>query len=304
MKKRIKYYIQGISCCLFLVAFLSCSLVAHAEEDVDQNLKFNSVVEIERYEVEGGHIEAGKETNITLTLHNANKRSQANSLAVIITSDSGMVYPSYGNDNQFFVGTLEAGESTDLIIPVVINSKLTGDYVDLICELVYECGGNIIRNTSTIVMPTQNNSSLVVNSLSVSAHATVNGKSLLSVNYTNSGIDSIKDAAIEISGNVSDSTQLIDLGTIAAGKSDIKDCNIIFVQPGEQDIVIKLKYTDVNGTYRETDLGTYRVNVTEELESVAESNEENSSLVLAGRIIALVASIFATITVFVYLKKR
>ena len=99
-------------------------------------------------------------------------------------------------------------------------------------------------------------------------------------------------------------TKAISLDAISAGKSYIKDCNIIFTESGEQTISIALKYTDTNGEEILEKLGSYTVSVDVASSNSALTNNTNDSLVLLGRIIAFIALIGVVITVFMYFKKK
>lgn len=304
MKNKKCFSIICANCLLILLlALTNTGFVSFAAEE-EKPVTFNSVVEIESYEIEGGYIEAGKINNIKLTLVNANTYTAANNLVIIVNSNSGMIYPTYGNDNQYYIGKLEAGKKTELEVPMIANSNLTGDYIDLSCNMIYESAGNRINNTSTMVLPTQNISNIVVSSIDVSAHGTLNGKSLLSISYANNSAGNINDAVLRVDGNVSDTTKDIELGTIIAGKSYTKDCNVIFTESGAQTISIKLIYTDINGQSIESDLGTFNVTVGEESGSVLDSKADDPLLIWGGRAIAFVALIAAAVVTFIYIKKR
>ena len=305
-KKKINQFIAvSISCFLAMfIFFINTSVTAFAVENNEKPFSYNSVVEVESYEVEGGYIQAGKENIIKLKIKNANKISAANSLVAVVSSTSGMVFPAYGIDNQFFIGTLEGGASTTIEVPVVTTSQLTGEYVDLTCSLIYEIGGNKITNASNMALPTQNISAVAVSAVDVSTHASLNGKSLLSITYSNNSAENINDAVLSVEGNVSETTRIIDLGSIVAGKSYTKDCYVIFTETGEQTITINLKYTNGNGDYLETELGSFKVNVEEMNSSDSSETTGNPMLAMIGRIITLVALAVAVIIALVYYKKR
>ena len=297
---KMKLYLSFliVVCCIIKMSFTSFA------DEVNSDFTYNSVVEVESYYIEEGYIEAGKEATINMTVHNANKYSTVNSLVAIFSSESGMIYPTYGNDNEIVLGKLEPNESTTVSFPVVVNSEFTGDQIDFSCEFVYETSGKLITNSSTMMLPSQTKSSITVNSVDVSAHAYLNSKSLLSVNYTNNSEVNINDAVLVVNGAVGESSQNIELGTVLAGKSYIKDYNIVFVQPGVQTIEIKFRYTNVDGKPMELELGTYDINVDEEKYSEFSVKNENTTLSWIGNMIAVVSGLCVAIVVAVYIKKR
>lgn len=283
---------------------MNLELQSYAAED-NSALNFNSIVEVESYSIEERYIEAGKEANIILTIHNANKYSAANNMLLIVSSDSKMIYPTYGNDNQFVIGTLEANETRSVSIPVIISPSFAGEYIDLNCKLMYESGGRQISNESTIVLPTKGKDLIEVNLIDVNSNAVVNAESPLSISYFNRSEYNIDDALLIIDGNVDDSTSSIDLGLLAAGKSYSKDFNITFTELGEQSIKIYLKYNDNNGEMVQSDLGTFSVSVTDN--SDLSPNEADSNvvfLILCGRLIAVIALIVVGYMIYKYIKRN
>ena len=215
-----------------------------------------------------------------------------------------MVYPKYGDDNQFYVGKLGAGKTTTLAIPIAVASSFSADYVDFNCNMSYVIGNMKMTNSSTMTLPGISAEVVSVNSVEVSAHAVKNNQSLLSISYSNNGVDNINDAVVVVDGNVSESTKEIDLGTVAAGKAYSKDCNIIYTESGEQTITVMLKYTDVNGEQVQSDLGTFRVTVAEENASTIIEKEQNPYLVRIGRGISAIALIMAVLISFMYVRKH
>ncbi len=302
---KIKEKIISIVSCLLVIGFvfISTSLRTYAIEIGEDN-SFNSIVVVESYTVEAGYIEAGKEANVSLTIRNANRNTEAGNLVVTVSSNSGMVYPKYGDDNQFYVGNLGAGKTATVTIPIVVASTFVGDYVDFNCNLTYVIGNKKITNSSTMILPGLSSEVIAVNTLEVSAHAVKNNQSLLSISYSNKGADNINDAVVVVDGNVSESTKEIDLGTVVAGKAYNKDCNIIYTESGEQTVTVTLKYTDVDGEQVQSDLGTFRVTVAEENASTIIEKEKNPYLVWMGRGISAVALIMAAVVSFLYVKKH
>lgn len=172
------------------------------------------------------------------------------------------------------------------------------------CFILYETNGIKTSNTASMILPTQNSNTIAVSSVDVSFHATVNGKSLLSISYENKGTKNIDDAVVNVIGNVSESTQSIELGTVAAEKSYTKYYNVIFAEAGNQTISLVLSYTDINGQHVDTNLGSFKVSVDEENNTSAVKFTESSLLKWSGKIITLIALVCAAIAAFMYIMKR
>lgn len=262
-----------------------------------------AIVEVEDYTVEGGILEAGKEITINLTLHNTSRNVAATSVMMTLTSNSGMIYPVYGNSNQIYVGSIGAGASEVVSVPVSISEQFTGDMADLTCQFDYESSGNRMNNMASIVIPTSGGNTIGVKSIDVTTHAIVNGKSLLSFNYVNLSNKNITDAVLTIEGNVSSNSKKIKLDTIYAGKSYAHDYYVTFTKAGNQEINVKLSYTDVDGEAVETDLGNYSVTVSQESAGTA-TVVPSKILTWVGRAIAAIAGLAVVFVVVVYIKKR
>ncbi len=305
VKGRINRLITiSIFCILMAFVFYANCLTVIAVESETTPVSYNSVIEVESYEVEDGYIQPGKDNTIKLTIKNANKHSAAHGLVAVVSSSSGKIYPQYGIDNQFYVGTLEGGATTTIDIPVMVVSGFTDVYVDFTCNLTYEIGGIKTTNSSTMVLPTQNMSAVVINSIDVNTHASINGKSLLSIDYSNNSSENAIDAMLLVDGNVSDSTRIIDLGSVISGKSYTKDCFIVFTEAGEQTIKINLKYTNKDGEHIEHELGSYIVRVDENVDSGVNEKYVSPVLIVAGRILSLLALVIAGIITFAFMKNR
>ena len=262
-----------------------------------------AIVEVESYTIDGGMLEAGKDVTVNLNLHNTSDSSSATSIIMTMSSASGMIYPVYGTDNQIYVGTIGAAETKTISIPVTVSSFFRGDSVDITCQFDYITSNNKMGNTSTIVIPASGGTTLGVKSIDLSSHAIVNGKSLLSFRYANNSEVNITDAKLVIDGNVSKSGKTIKLDTAYAGKSYNKDFYVTFVEAGDQEISVKLEYTDVDGSEVSTDLGTYRILVSKETEEDVVVTP-NRMLSLAGKAVGVLVLLGAACVTIIYVKKH
>lgn len=314
MKKTL-FAIKSVVCCLVAMTFifLNAGSVAFATEDAEtvvapvtpqQSTSNIALVEISGYEIVDGIIEAGRDVTVNVYLHNASTTTNAHNVTVSFSSASGMVYPSYGNDNQVYVGTIGPDNTRTAAIPLSINPDFNGSGIDITCSIMFESRGDRLSNSSSFVLPTYNGSSLLIRSIDVSPKAIVYGKSLLSVNYINNSADAINDAKLTITGNIDDESREIDLGAISPGKSYLKDFYITFVQAGKQGIDITLSYTDTNGQIVRTDIGSYSVSIEEDGDYDSLDDNSNRITLWIGRIVSLIALVAAFVSIFRYIKKR
>lgn len=309
MKKTISLF-KTLMLSLFTICFVMANLatVAKAAETdttavADTGLS-TAVIEVESYTIEGGLLEAGKDITVNLTLHNLSSKAGATNVMITTSSASGMIYPVYGKDNQVFVGTIPAGGTQVVEIPLSISPKFNADYVDFTCKFDYQTGGTKASNTSTMMIPTSGGSTVNVKSVSLSSRASVNAKTLLSISYSNNSDTNISDARLLIDGKVSTDSQFIKLGTIRAGKNYSEDLHVTFTEEGSQEISIKLAYTDVTGETVEIDLGNHVVSVGEELATTKNGYGYNRTLALVGKLVAAVALLIAAVCTLFYFKKK
>ncbi len=301
MKKNISI-IKTIAVCLFMVSciFVNDCFISNASQVGGADA---AVVEVEGYSVEGGMLASGKEITLKITLHNTSSTYNANNIVMTYSNESGMLYPGYGEDNQLFIGTLTPGDSETYSVPMIVASAFKGDSVDLTCQFAYETGGQVVANSSTIVIPKSGGSTIGVKSVNLSSHAIVNGKSLLSLSYVNQSGSNISDAYLIIDGNVSKTSKRINLDTIYSGKSYTQDFYVTFTKPGNQDVSITLVYSDLSGEEVKTDLGTFGVTVSKENAQSKDNSTVEKVLLWAGRGVALLAGVAVLIVIFNYIKK-
>lgn len=292
--------INAVCLLVLMIGVLNFSVVAHAT-DVEGTIA--AVVVIEDYSVEGGPLEAGKDVTINLTLHNTSKTTAASSILMTVSSNSGLIYPSYGSDNQFFVGTIAPGASEKIAVPISVSQAYNSEAVDFTCSFDYASFNTKMTNSATIVIPSSGGGSIEVKSVSASSHATVNGESLLSISYANLTNEKITDAEIIVTGNISADSQKIALDTVKAGKSYSEDCRITFTQAGDQEIEVVFAYTDIDGTRVETNLGKYSVEV-DENQPADSVNENEETMLWVGRGISAVGAILAVVIIIIYIKKK
>ncbi len=295
---------------LFAIALIllnATSVVLAAETESNETVSANlssALIGVEKYSIGTGILEAGKDVTIMLTLRNLSSNVGANNVMITTSSTSGMIYPVYGSDNQIYVGNISAGSTKEISIPVSVSPKFNGDYVDFTCEFAYQSGLNKLSNTSTMIIPTSGGSTIKVKAISLSSHASVNAKTLLSISYSNNSGSNITDAKLVVDGNVSFDSKSIPLGTVKPGKNYAEDLYIIFSEEGSQNVNIKLTYTDISGEPVEIDLGKYTVSVSEELAPTVSGKGYDKNLSLIGKLIALVAMLAACVCTFFYIKKR
>ncbi len=300
MNKMISIFRAGAACLLtMMICFLGLSLDVNATE-VEGTVA--AIVVVDSYSLEGGIIEAGKDITVNLKVHNTGRYTSATNVLLTVSSNSGLIYPAFGNDNQFFIGTLAAGASETVAIPLTVSQSYEDQNLDLICTFDYASSNTRMNNSAIVVIPTSGGGSVEIKSINVSSHATVNGDSLLSISYANRTAEKIADAEILVSGNVSVNSRVIKLDPIKAGKSYSEDCKISFIEEGDQEIEVVFAYTDIDGQRVENNLGKFSVDVEEE--STVSEEDDDQMMTWIGRGIAIAGLLFALVASIWYIKKR
>ncbi len=291
--------------CFLLVfcGFYNSSIVVNATESEETIDVQAAVIGIESFSIEEGSLEAGTDVTININVYNMNSKVSASNIVLTMTNDSGTIYPAYGSSNQFFIGDIAGGGSKSISIPFSLSSDFSANVFWLQCQFDYTSAYHTYSNTANVVIPVATNS-LTNQSVEVSAHATVNGKSLLSVSMTNNSAADVTDARLVIDGNVSEDSKNIQLDTIAAGKTYSKDCQIVFTETGDQAITISVIYTNIYGEEIEKDLGSYTVKVDDEKLTVNDESDTNTIFAVAGKLIAVIALFGVLIATFSYIKNR
>jgi hypothetical protein len=264
----------------------------------------SAVIVVDNYSLGNKVLEAGKEVEIVFTLKNTSYSASASSIILTMSNSSGMLNPKYGSGNQIYVGNIEPAGTKDVSVLVAVNSKFNADFADITCKLDYVSLGLQKTNSVTVVIPSSGGSAISVNSINVSARATINSKSLVSINYINNSGKDISGAELVIDGNVTDECKNMTLGTISAGKNYSKDLYVVFTESGVQQASIKMVYPSENGDIKEIDLGTYSVNVAVAAENTNTSNIIDPIVIWAGRGVAFLALLAAVLTLIIYIKKK
>lgn len=261
-------------------------------------------VEVQNFAISGGILEAGSNLTIIFTLHNISSSVSAESVVMSMSSPQGDIYPSYGTDNQIYIGTILPDESINVEVPVTVSSKFNEEATYVTCEFEFMSQGTKVNNSSTMALTTDTGRSIAVKNIDISSNAVLNGKSLLSINYTNLSKNNITDAKLIIDGNVAEESKEIPLDTVFSWKNYSKDLNLTFIEKGNQSVKVTLVYTDSNGEVVNEALGDFNVVVKEEDTSSAVHSTSNILLQWIGRGIAAVAIIAAMVISFLHFNKR
>ena len=294
------------------VVDLACSFAIRTNEDTTYNTTYlvlpvkagtPAIIDIDSFSLDSGVLVAGKESVLRLNIHNLSQTASAENIVMTLTDYSGQVFPAYGTDNQYPIGQLDKDETRTIEIPLSVSNDFASRDLGLECSFTYSGESGSASNTLSIVLPSTESAPVVAKSIELSQSAIINSQTLLSITLWNNSSEGISYACLLIDGNVSEESKKIELSTLYSQQNYSEDCHVVFTEGGNQQIGVVLKYTDLNGQERESNLGTYTVNVGSTAEKYR-VNFSNRILKYIGWAIAAFG-VLASCYVFVqYAKKR
>ncbi|SFC62169.1 hypothetical protein [Butyrivibrio sp. YAB3001] len=264
----------------------------------------SAVVVVEGYSLGDSMLQAGKDVDISFTLRNTSNTASATNVVMSLSNNEGMLNPKYGSGNQIYVGSISPGATKEVTASVSVSSRFKETSANISVKIDYITLNNQRTNSVDIFIPATGGTVISINSVSVSPRATVKGKTLISVEYTNNTGADILDAKLLIDGNISDDSKELSVGTISAGRHYSKDLYVVFTEVGDEQISISFSYSVGEGESKLIDLGNYNVRVSEAKNTTNTDEAVDYRFVLIGRIIALLAGCVALLVLIGYVKKK
>lgn len=261
---------------LFGIVFFSIILTISSVDKVKADEVKDPKLVLESYQVVGGHLTAGGEGEIKLTIKNESTKVTAYNVLLSYVSDNNRIYPVYGLSNQVYIGTIGAGKKVNVTIKVSVSDILDTDNVLTSFELAGTDGKNNFFNEFFVAVPVNEKLSLKINNVSLAQNSVLGAKSLVSVGYSNDGLEDIYGAVMHIEGKIDQSQKLVNIGNILAGESKYLDYSVTFQQTGNQPVKIYFTYKDKNGNMYTSEESTYLVKVTESSTEDNEGNEQKN----------------------------
>ena len=251
-----------------------------------------------------GALTPGGTVTIKLAVTIKSTSIEAADAVLTMKSESGFVYPVYGDDNQIMLGTIKPGETINTSIQLNVSKYFRDEVVAVECDFTYFVNGEVANNQLMLAIPSTTGYSLNISSVKVAEKAFVGAKSLINFKITNISASEIMDAELLVSGNVEEESKTIKLGKITSNKQYLKDYYVAFTESGQQTITLTLNYTDSNGEYISIDQGSYTVNVEPAKDSSYSVTKKTSPIVIVGYSLAGVACLAVLVIVILYIKKH
>ncbi|MCR4792400.1 MAG: hypothetical protein K5871_06600 [Lachnospiraceae bacterium] len=108
---------------------------------------------IESCTIEGDVLVPGEEATLHLVVKNYSNVYDAFNALLLLTSNSGKLFPADGSDNQYFIGELGRGQSTEIVAKIRVSSDLDTSVVDLVCTYTVHSLELTASNSSVLVLP-------------------------------------------------------------------------------------------------------------------------------------------------------
>ena len=256
-----------------IVATLAISQgnIAKADEVKDPKLV------LESYEVVSDDLTAGNQGVIRLTIKNESKDKDALNVLLSYISEDNKIYPVYGKSNQVYVGNIAAGKKVTVDVEVSVSDTLDTNTVLTTFELAGTDGTINFYNQFFVAIPVVEKLSLKVNNVSLAQNSVLGAKSLVSVGYSNDGLEDIYNAVLHIEGNIDVAQRVVGIGDIAAGENKYLDYYVIFQQSGNQQLKIYFTYEDKNGNAYSSDVTENTVKVVETTQTETDNSDDNKT---------------------------
>lgn len=300
-----KQWKKIVSSVLLIVSMLIPTITTYAAQ---MSSAESAVVNIESYEVEEGVLTPGEQVTLNFTLKNNSKTVPAENVVLTLESANYALIPVYGEDNQVYVGTIEAGSTKEVSVKAAVNTSYNTDAAQLKIQFSYVSGATPLSNSTAVYIPTYASGNLIAESTIVAGNTTVGARTLVSVKYKNASTAEIADVNLILDGNIAEENKKIALPTADAGKSYTDDYYVTFTESGIQTLSIQYQYTDTQGNNYVIDCGTYKVNVTNEVanDSTATIVQEgtNTTSMLVKFVLLTVVGVAALAVIVFYLRKR
>lgn len=251
MKNCRRYFAKFI---LFISIVVSCFILqckpAYAKGAVTVEYRINNEEAI-----------PGKECTLTFIIRNVSELDIHDVLLTVGATDK--IYPVYGSSNQLHVDKIKSGKQVE--IEYVFNVRDSGDDMALLpvsVTFIDEENQNA-ANSVVLAIPIGKACELSIKNINVNDIAYINERTLISIDYSNTGDLDIKNLVMHIEGSTEESNKEISLGTLLIGKQKYDDIYTTFYNIGEQVVKIFFTYIDENDIEYESSVYEYTVNVNE-----------------------------------------
>lgn len=282
----------------------AASINQTVETQTEQNSML-PVVMATGYSITEGVCAVDSEYTLNIQIQNLNRYVDAYQLSMTLSTNTEGVYLQQGEINQRYVERLPANGTSKFDIKMVISENVDADaaIIDLRFDYVNE-NGDVGSNTTTISVEILKSCKLEIVSINASDTVTKGAKTLLNLQYENSGERKISDISMVIEGNIESSGKEVALEVPEPGRQISLDRNIVFTKTGKQKLKIYITYEDFEGLEYTVDPQEISVLVNDS--SISEGGSSNISVSKESsshtKLILSVGAVFIVVAASVLLK--
>lgn len=236
-----------IKICLLLVVVLGIG--AKAQTVTAENVK--SRVIVTGYEVSNNDVTPGEKFTLTYRIKNMNPVHPVYSVLMTIGSSSENIYPVYGQSDQIYVEALQPNEEVPIKVQLKAAANLEVLSVDYPISLSYfdDIEGTT-SNQTILQIPIGQESMLAIQNYSVAETSTVGTGTRVSVSYQNIGVEKLQNVQLHVKVKGMEE-QVFSIGNVDVQESNNKETYLMFSDPGEKKVTLRLTYEDEKGnTYK------------------------------------------------------
>ncbi len=258
-------------------------------------------------DIDGESVKAGDTFKMTIHLKNESTSTKLRNIELKLSTEENQIVTTSGSDS-IYIDSLDKEDACDVTVEMKAREDLEQKNYTVNVNYNYEDNSkNSFEGSGNITVPVVQEARLGISEIKLSkSELSVDGKTSLSLKVNNMGLDTIRNATVEFSG---DTIQEVSYyaGTIEAGASSAVDMTITPDKVGDDDIHIKVDFEDASGNVSTFEDSVALVVDEAKPEETAEVEQPKnmSTAILGGAAVAVIAliAIIATIVKKVNLKK-
>ena len=270
MKKAAKVFCLTIACFVAMGLLSTGAFAAQpapvVASEVDMQLEgLNPYIYVSDYEIVEGVVETGETFTLRVYITNANPQTHAYNvmMSFYFSGDEGFYIPR-GDSNQHYFPVLYAGETTPVDIPLQVKEDFAWPAVVIEFMFNYVNSDRVDHsNNSLITLLQHEKTELAVRLVSLPATAAAGERTPVNVQCSNTGKTDLTNLVTTIEGDFVGSPMTFERETLEAGGRFMVDAQLVFNQPGDTAVSVRVSYENAQGEQFETDTQENEITVVE-----------------------------------------
>lgn len=263
---------------------------------------------VESYTITDDEVKPGEEFELILKIRNTSLFYDTYSVVVMVTDETGSVYPIYGSSDQRYIERVYARNSWDITIPLKAIDNIDLDTIPLKVTITYNDNYFIEKqvNYTMINLPVRLTGALNVVTCGVPNTTTRGTKARINTTYENNGTRALYNVTMNVSGGDAFSPISTNLYSIGGGDRKNAEVYLDCYEIGEMPIEIYFSYEDEQGEVYQTEKMQYKISVKE----AGSSEFDNTEVVIVGgsvnsiTFVLMAAIVIIAIVILLLVRKR